>query len=241
MPLPTRDSFNGVEPPREVFAPWDRAQQETGRLAREDSPAPSVLRTSAFLRRDLAERITDWFTGTTSAPAYAIHASYSALERETAHLSQLIHRDRRDGGLGVRICHVHAENDPYQNAAELCAQLRRDRCMTLRTIACQAPHPLLGSKEGGPVDQLRVAHDVFGHAALGLGFDLQSEFGTWLQCRTLFSLEARPAAYCELVGAVTAYVVTGELPVLRADLPPAALVAACDVGRPFCPGRRGPS
>jgi hypothetical protein len=75
------------------------------------------LRTTGFLRRDLAERITDWFTGTASAgtasaAVRAIHASYRALERETAYLSELIRRDRRDGGLGVRVDHVHAENDP---------------------------------------------------------------------------------------------------------------------------------
>jgi hypothetical protein len=123
MPLPNGDSVTVVESPREVFAPWDRAHEESGRLAREHSPAPSALRTTGFLRRDLAERTTDWFTGTASAPARAIHASYRALERETAHLSELIHRDRRDGGLGVRVDHVHAENDPYQKAAELCAGL----------------------------------------------------------------------------------------------------------------------
>ncbi len=43
--------------------------------------------------------------------------------------------------------------------------------MTLATIAAEAPHPLLGGEEGGVVDQLRVVHDVFGHAALGVGFD----------------------------------------------------------------------
>ena len=80
------------------------------------------------------------------------------------------------------------------------------------------------------MDQVRIVHDVFGHAALGVGFDLQSEFAAWLQCRTLYSAEARPAAFCELVGAVTAYVVTGEKPVLRADVPPAELLAACEVG-----------
>jgi hypothetical protein len=90
------------------------------------------------------------------------------------------------------------------------------------TLACDEPHPLLG----GRFDQLRVVHDVFGHAALGLGFDLQSEFATWLQCRTLFSGEARPAAFCELVGAVTAYITTGEKPGLRAKVPPAELLAA---------------
>jgi hypothetical protein len=40
------------------------------------------------------------------------------------------------------------------------------------------------------VDRFLVVHDVLGHGALGVGFDLQSEFATWLQCRTLFSPEA---------------------------------------------------
>ena len=102
--------------------------------------------------------------------------------------------------------------------------------MTLTTfgmVARDEPHPLLGGEEGGVVDQLRVVHDVFGHAALGVGFDLQSEFATWLQCRTLFSDDARRAAFCELVGAVTTYIMTGEKPALHADLPPTELVAAC--------------
>jgi hypothetical protein len=104
---------------------------------------------------------------------------------------------------------VRTDDDPYDTGAHLCAELRRHRAMRPRTIACDAPHPLLGGREGGVVDQLRVVRDVFGRAALGLGFDLQSEFATWLQCRPLFSPPARGAAFCELVGAVTAFVARG--------------------------------
>ena len=124
------------------------------------------------------------------------------------------------------------ESGPYRNAAELCAELRLHGSMTLTTfgmIERGEPHPLLGGSEGGVLDQLRVVHDVLGHAALGVGFDLQSEFATWLQCRTLLSDDARSAAFCELVGAVTTYVITGEKPALHADLPPTELLAACDV------------
>jgi hypothetical protein len=113
----------------------------------------------------------------------------------------------------------YADDDPYESAADLCAELREDGSMTLGR---DERHPLLGDSH----DALRVVHDVFGHAALGLGFDLQSEYATWLQCRTLFSPAARPAAFCELVGAVTAYISTGEKPGLRAKLPPGGLVAA---------------
>ena len=210
-------------PPREVFAPWRRAQVEAERLAREAPLAPSVLRTMGFLPRERAERIVEWFTGKPTAPTDAVQRSYHALERETARLFAILRRAPSRGGLGVRVHYVRDERDPYRDAAELCAELREQRSMTLRTIASEAPHPLLGGAHGGVVDQLRVVHDVFGHAALGVGFDLQSEFATWLQCRTLFSVYARGAAFCELVGAVTTFVMTGDKPALRADLPPAEL------------------
>ncbi len=210
--------------PSQVFPRWRRAQLELDRHARELPLPPSMLRTTGFLEPELAAQVSEWFTGTETAPAVAIRRSYRALERETARLYAIV-RDR----LGVRVEYVQRDRDPYGSAVELCTELRERGAMLLTTIACDAPHPLLGGEQGGAIDQLRVVHDVFGHAALGLGFDLQSEFATWLQCRTLFSDAARPAAFCELVGAVTAHVMTGEKPGLRADLPPRELLAACDI------------
>jgi hypothetical protein len=218
-----------TESPCEVFPQWREAQLAVGRLAREPRVAAPVLRTTGFLRPDLAALVTDWFLGEPTASEDAVRESYRALERETARLYEIVCGARPSGGLGVRVQYVTDVADPYGAAAELCAELRELRTMSLTSIACDRPHPLLGGEEGGVVDQLRVVHDVFGHAALGLGFDLQSEFATWLQCRTLFSAEARGAAFCELVGAVTTYIATGEKPDLRADIPPKALVAACHV------------
>jgi hypothetical protein len=212
---------------------WLRAQREVDRLTGEASLAPHVLRTTGFLRPEAVQRVADWFTGRPAAPAGAVRRSYHALERETARLFAIISRAASCGGLGVCVNHVRDEGDPYHDAAELCAELRDHGSMTLTTIASEAPHPIFGGQEGGVVDRLRVVHDVFGHAALGVGFDLQSEFATWLQCRTLFSPESRGAAFCELVGATTTYILTGERPGLRADLPPAEVAAAFAVdGRP---------
>ena len=218
-----------AESPCEVFPQWHEAQLALDGLACEPRVASRVLRTTGFLRPDLAELVTDWFLGEPTASDDVIRQSYRALERETARLYEIVCRARSSGGLGVRVHYVRAAGDPYGAAAELCAELRRHRTMSLTTIARDEAHALLGGDEGGVVDQLRVVHDVFGHAALGVGFDLQSEFATWLQCRTLFSAEARGAAFCELVGAVTTYIATGEKPGLRADIPPKALVAACGI------------
>jgi hypothetical protein len=222
-----------TEPPVEVFPPWYEAQRSAGRLAHAAGVAPSVLRTAGFLRPDAVELVTDWFLGRPTASEEAVRESYGALERETARLYEIVCGARTSDGLGVRVLYVRDAGDPYGAAADLCAELRRQRTMSLTTIACEEPHPLLGGEEGGVVDQLRVVHDVLGHAALGVGFDLQSEFATWLQCRALFSAEARGAAFCELVGAVTTYIATGEKPGLRADLPPESLLAACAVSGGF--------
>ena len=197
--------------PAEVFPTWPRAQRELDVFAREVPPAPHVLRTTGLLTPARAERITDWFLGADAAPDGDTRRAYRALARETAHVFAVATQC-----LGVRV--RIAQEEPYESAAELCAELREHGTMTL---VREATHPLLSPEE---LDRLRVVHDVFGHAALGLGFDLQSEYATWLQCRTLFSAQARPAAFCELVGAVTAYVGTGEKPGLRAKLPPAALL-----------------
>ena len=217
--------------PCEVFPEWREAQRAVDHLGRGPRVPAPALRTTGFLRPDLVDLVTDWFLGEPAGSEDAVRQSYGALERETARLYEIVRRARSSGGLGVRVHFVRGTEDPYDGAAELCDELRRHRTMSLTTIACDRPHPLLGGDEGGIVDQLRVVHDVFGHAALGLGFDLQSEFATWLQCRTLFSAAARGAAFCELVGAVTTYIATGEKPGLRASLPPKGLVAACDVDR----------
>jgi hypothetical protein len=229
-----RDVKNSVDAgPTELFTAWPRAQLEVVRLAREPLIAPSVLRTTGFLQSEVADRVTDWFTRRPTAPSADVRRSYQALESETARLFEIVCRAPDVSGLGIRVNLVHSDSSPYRNAAELCADLRLHRRTTNTTIAFQEPHPLLGAEEGGVVDQLLVVHDVLGHAALGVGFDVQSEFATWLQCRTVFSAEARGAAFCELVGAVTAYVTTGERPGLRADLPPAELLAACDPTVPW--------
>jgi hypothetical protein len=205
--------------PAETFPIWRRAQIEFTRHARELSPSPCVLRTTRLLASDEAERVSDWYLEPAPAPGEDVMRAYAALERDVTRLFGIVRRE-----LGVHVGYLHLDGDPYAGAADLCADLRDRRSMFLTTIACEEPHPLLGGEEGGVVDQLRVVHDVFGHAALGLGFDLQSEFATWLQCRVLFSPEARPAAFTELVGAVTAFITTGGKPPLVAKLPPRDLL-----------------
>ena len=201
-----------------MFPPWRRSQDEVDRRLREAPLSPFVLRSTGFLRSDVAESVSDWYTEEPAPLTEAVRRAYGALQRETAELFDGIRRT------SASACTTSAADDPYDSAAELCADLRERGSMRLRTIACDAPHPLLGGEQGGVVDQLRVVHDLFGHAALGVGFDVQSEFATWLQCRTLFSADARPRRVLRArLGAATAYVTTGEKPALVREAPPGPL------------------
>jgi hypothetical protein len=165
-------------------------------------------------------RIADWYTGPPVADPRDVARAYEMLEREAVALLRAITARPAEGGLGVRVTLVHTREEPYADAAELCADLRERGAMRLRAAAADVAHPLLSD---AAVDALRTVHDVLGHAALGLGFDLQSEYAAWRHCRPLFSPAARPAAFCELAGTVTAYVLTGIRPGFRPDLPPPGL------------------
>jgi hypothetical protein len=212
-----QDSQLGPLPPRpaDVFPVWLPAQRVARRHARATLPPTAALRALGCLPQARAERIAEWYTGAPTADAREVAGAYEALDREVAVLARTVAAE-----LGVRVTLVTTPDDPYEDGAALCADLRRRRAMRLRAAAVDAPHPVLSD---ATLDRLRTVHDVLGHAALGLGFDLQSEYAAWLYCRPLFSPAARPAAFCELVGAVTAFVVTGTKPVLRADLPPAIM------------------
>src|SRR3954462_8906218 len=116
-----------VAAPLEVFPLWVLAQREAAHLAREPLPAPWELRTTAYLTPDLAQQVSDWYTGVPTAPDAAVHSSYHALGQETTRLWQVIRR-----ALGVRVQYTRGIDDPYVCAADLCADLRRHRVMKLR-------------------------------------------------------------------------------------------------------------
>jgi hypothetical protein len=206
--------------PAEVFPAWPAAQRVVERRAADPLPAVDGLRTGGFLPLERAERIAEWYLGPSAVETRERAAAYAALSDELPTLARTVTAPRADGGLGVRVMLLQTPDEPYADADALCGDVRQHRVMRLRAAAADHPHPLLSD---AAVDRLRTVHDVLGHAGLGLGFDLQSEYAAWLWCRPLFSRAARPAAFCELVGRVTAHVLTGSKPPYRADLPPAGL------------------
>ena len=217
-PLPPRPA----PLPAEIFPAWLPAQHLAASWATVPLPSVTALRGTGQLPRPRAERIAAWYSGPPTADLGTVADTYELLAYEIEALAHAV-----TGELGVQMLVVETDDEPYADAAELCADLRERGTLRLRAASADPPHPLLANIT---LDRLRMVHDVLGHAALGLGFDLQSEYAAWLYCRPLFSASARPAAFCELVGAVTTHVLTGARPRLRADLPPADLLTNPDTG-----------
>src|ERR1700744_6375988 len=94
------DANTAFEVPTELFTPWRRAQIMVSRLALEARVPSSVLRTTGFLKPEIADRVIDWFTSAPRAPERAVHRSYVMLEHETTRLFRVVCGPISSGGLG---------------------------------------------------------------------------------------------------------------------------------------------
>ena len=75
--------------------------------------------------------------------------------------------------------------EPYATGAEQAAEIVRDRRIITET-GLGKEHPLMTREQ---YDMFRAVHDLFGHAALGTGFDRHGEYQAFLShCAMYFDL-----------------------------------------------------
>ncbi|MEV4509217.1 hypothetical protein AB0K00_09705 [Dactylosporangium sp. NPDC049525] len=121
--------------------------------------------------------------------------SYRAFRLDTQRQFDLLTRPAGRGGVGLDV-RITSE-DPYEDAVEMIADLRRGRLDIFSTAACGNPHPWLSDDDN---DMFRAVHDVFGHAAAGRGFDRHGEEAAWLKHVRIYSPAARSALTAETRG-----------------------------------------
>ncbi|MEV7229780.1 hypothetical protein AB0M79_22545 [Polymorphospora sp. NPDC051019] len=123
------------------------------------------------------------------------YPAYAAFCRETVRQYHFMVGRAEFGGLGVTVRIV--DTDPYPDAAAMLADLRRRRLKVWASAASGNPHPYLSDAEN---DMFRAVHDVFGHAAIGRGFDRHGEEAAWLKHSTMYSPLAGRALATETRG-----------------------------------------
>ncbi len=109
---------------------------------------------------------------------------------------------------------------PYDSADELIRSVRHDRLLEVTSVARDRdrPHALMGCEVGGAYDRFRAVHDVLGHGFLGVGFDRDGEYATWIFQEQFHSPLARRALATELHAEHSVRWTTGELPEHKAVL-----------------------
>lgn len=111
------------------------------------------------------------------------------------------------------------DDNPYEDASELFADIRRGSFAVYKTTADQR-HPLLGCQTN---DLFRAVHDFYGHWGTRRGFDRHGEEAAWVRHSQLFTGLARRAMTTETRGQNSAFIwVNGgrEFPEQKAILLP---------------------
>ncbi|MGQ5262912.1 hypothetical protein ACTWLT_19450 [Micromonospora sp. ZYX-F-536] len=123
------------------------------------------------------------------------YTAYAAFCRETVQQYHFLVGRVEFGGLGLSVRIV--DEDPYSDVESMVEDVRRRRLNVWASAASSNPHPYLTDGEN---DMFRAVHDVFGHAAIGRGFDRHGEEAAWLKHSSMYSSLARRALTTETRG-----------------------------------------
>lgn len=114
---------------------------------------------------------------------------------------------------------IFQDDDPYNSASEMFADVRRGNLLIYRTAADQS-HPLLSDHEN---NMFRAVHDYHGHFKTGRDFSRHGEEAAWVRHSQMFTSLARRAMTSETRGQNSAFIwVNGghEFPEQKAILLP---------------------
>lgn len=181
-------------------------------------PAPQLDDQPAPFER--AQQVAAWHDAQPVVPLLTadyvrVMKAYEDLVWQVAEQLQLV------AGLGIRIEYVQ-EAEPYTTALEQAEDVAATRRIKIATISVWPTryHPVLSNETGGEYDQFRAVHDLFGHVAIGSGFDRHGEFLSFLQHESMFTGQAKQAAGNELHGENSYLAVVGRVARHKAALLP---------------------
>lgn len=204
----------------EVHPVGGRARRETGTVIQTETVVRShpdpVAQAAIVIDEAMAAEVgQEYLSARTTPRDELVAAAYGLLEAQTDLLFAALGRSPAAVRIVFTCC-----RQPYGSDQDLIAAVRTERLLEITTAAVggRRAHPLLGCELGGPFDRFRAVHDLVGHAATGLGFDLEDEWAAWLEQDRLHRGLARRALATELFGLNSARWLAGEPPEHKAVL-----------------------
>ena len=111
-----------------------------------------------------------------------VQAAFADFARQNDEMWSFATRSEAEGGLGIKVTFSLSPDEPYQSAAEQADDLRINRHITTQS-GLGGKHTLLTRYQ---YDRFRAVHDIFGHAAIGGGFDRHGEYQAWLAHMSMY-------------------------------------------------------
>lgn len=125
-----------------------------------------------------------------------VRAAYEDFKQQNEEMFSWMTRPEVDGGLGVTVDFT-PQTDPYPTAAAQADDLRDNHHITIES-GLGGDHT--GTMTQDEYDRFRAVHDVFGHAAVGGGFDRHGEYEAWLAHSAMYTPPGRDAMSTEYHG-----------------------------------------
>lgn len=151
-----------------------------------------------------------------------VRAAFADFKAQNREMWDFATRPPAQGGLGISVTFsANSKGDPYSTAEAQAEDLRANHHITIQS-GLGGVHSLLSTQE---YDQFRAVHDIFGHAAVGGGFDRHGEYQAWLSHMTMYTGKGAAAMSSEYHGVNSAMwggapgtPGTGQASLLPADL-----------------------
>jgi hypothetical protein len=125
-----------------------------------------------------------------------VQAAYDDFKAQSEEMFDYMTRPKAEGGMGVTV-EFSKETDPYPTAAAQAADLRDNNRIVIQSGLGGQHQASMSTEE---YDRFRAVHDVFGHAAIGGGFDRHGEYEAWLVHSMMYEEPGRSAMSTEYHG-----------------------------------------
>lgn len=176
----------------QLLAAADQYRQQTPGIGRPAVPLEQIR--NAVADPGVGRRIAGQYL---AAPAFdeAAVPHYQAFVRETGRQFDHMTRPRSRGGLGIDV--NVTTDDPYKRARDMISDVRDNHRINVFDSASTGGHPFLTNDQN---NMFRAVHDVFGHAAIGRGFDASGEEAAFQHHSSMYTPLAREAMTTETRG-----------------------------------------
>ncbi len=185
---------------REHYAPNLDVQDAANRYrASKGLPAPKLqdLRT-VMADRFKAAKVAQAYVSTPDSPNDpAVIEAYDDFKRQNEEMFDLVTRPISQGGLGIMVDFT-PKAEPYPSAEAQAEDVRQNHHLSISTASVLiGDHSIMSPVE---YNHFRAVHDLFGHVAVGGGFDRHGEYQAWVNHNSMYTGPGRKAMSTEYHG-----------------------------------------